>query len=297
MKLPFDFPPLEKGSSQPVWTGSGFMVDGELKPVLDYSSNIEGWDDDLTYFQESSAGSDHRINIASRRYALGQLKKHVKKDFPVILEIGCSSGYMLQAMQKSFPKALILGSDSVSGPLNKIAIESRGIPLIQFDLVKCPLPDTSVDVVVLLNVLEHIQDDLSALHQVNRILKPGGIAILEVPAGTGLYDVYDELLLHLRRYSLPGLNKLSRDAGFEIVRTSHLGFFAYPAFWLTKKRNQHFLKGANIKPEKIVEQNIRKTRSNLLLNILLSLELALGKYLKYPFGIRCLMTCVKPNTI
>jgi len=294
MKLPFDFPPLEKGSSQPVWTGSGFMVDGELKPVLDYSSNIEGWDDDLTYFQESSAGSDHWIDTASRQYALGQLEKHVKKDFPIVLEIGCSSGYMLQAMQKSFPQALILGSDCVGDPLNKLAREFRGIPLLQFDLVKCPLPDTSIDAVVLLNILEHIQDDLSALSQVNRILKPGGIAIMEVPAGTGLYDLYDELYLHYRRYSLSDLTRLSRDAGFEILRKSHLGFLAYPAFWLTKKRNQNFIKGASVKPEKVVERNILKTKRNPTLNIIMSLELALGKCLRYPLGIRCLMTCVKP---
>jgi SAM-dependent methyltransferase len=63
--------------------------------------------------------------------------------------------------------------------------------LLHFDLRHCPLPDGSFDGVILLNVLEHIKEDAAALRQIARILKPGGIAAIEVPAGRGLYDIYD----------------------------------------------------------------------------------------------------------
>ena len=293
MKIPFELPPVNKDGSRPIWTGNGFMVDGQFKTVLKYSSNVSGWVDDLTHFHESTTGSDHWIDIASRQYTIMQLEQHVKKKSPVILEIGCSSGYMLKAIQKSFPKALILGVDCISGPLNELSKEFRGIPLLQFDLVRCPLPDMSVDTLVLLNVLEHIQHDSVALFQLNRILKPGGVLILEVPAGPSLYDVYDEYLLHYRRYGFTGLRNLVCGAGFSIIRASHLGFFLYPMFVLAKKRNQHFFNSESGNKRKVVEESINRTRSNLLFKFILNVEIRLGRYVSYPFGIRCLMTCKK----
>ena len=101
-----------------------------------------------------------------------------------------------------------------------------------------------MDAVVTLNVLEHIDDDERALRQIHRILKPGGLAVIEVPAGPQLYDVYDKLLMHHRRYTLCGLSRLARTVGFELLTQSHLGVFVYPAFWLVKQRNKRFLSEA-----------------------------------------------------
>ncbi len=64
----------------------------------------------------------------------------------------------------------------------------------------------------MLNVLEHIRGDALALRQVHRILRPGGVVVIEVSAGPKLYDVYDELLMHHRRYRLPSLARTLRGA-------------------------------------------------------------------------------------
>jgi 2-polyprenyl-3-methyl-5-hydroxy-6-metoxy-1,4-benzoquinol methylase len=151
-------------------------------------------------------------------------------DAPVILEIGCSSGFMLMLARERLPNARWIGSDYVRGPLEKLAAEVPQLPLLHFDLRTCPLPDDSVDAVLLLNVLEHIDDDALAMHQVHRILRPGGVAVIEVPARPELYDVYDELLMHHRRYTGAGLRQLLLTAGFEISRFSHLGTLLYPLF-------------------------------------------------------------------
>jgi ubiquinone/menaquinone biosynthesis C-methylase UbiE len=167
------------------------------------------------------------------------------------------------------------------------------MPLLQFDLTTCPLPTNSLDAVVLLNVLEHIPDDTAALHQVYRILKPGGVAVIEVPAGPHLYDVYDKLLLHCRRYFLAQARDLARNAGFHILYQSHMGFFVYPAFWLTKKRNRRYLAEEKTAQEQIVRQNIQSSQQSRLFSLLMRTELKLGQYISYPFGIRCLLTCRK----
>ena len=275
-----DFPwPLTPGAdSKPEWTGSGFVVDGKRAPVLVYCTRRESWDDELTLFHEQLAGADHFIDIASRRSAVTELKSCLKKQDPVVLEIGSSSGFLLPLIRKAYPDGLVIGSDSFPEALERLAETSPGIPLLGFDITECPLPDGCVDAVVLLNVLEHIKDDDKAMRTIFRILKPGGVAILEVPSGSGLFDIYDELLKHYRRYDMKSFRVLAQNAGFEVLKHSHLGFFAYPGFALVKKRNKLLLdRDAAVKKNKVASA-IRKGRKNLPMYIVMGLEFILGRF-------------------
>lgn len=289
--LPYPWPPLPDFSEKPVWTGKGFCLGDAWKPILEYEVGSSGWKDELTSFHEETAGEAHFIDHASRNHALRQLKKYVHGISPVILEVGCSSGFLLRLIRQRMPHVFLIGADYVSGPLLHLAQEISDIPLLQFDLTRCPLPDVSVDAVVLLNVLEHIRDDSAAVAQVFRILKPGAVAVIEVPAGPRLYDAYDKILMHERRYSFGPLKKLVLGAGFEILTHSHLGFFLYPGFWWVKRRNRkYFAKEEKVQRE-IVAKNIGSTKESRLLKTILRMELTLGRWIAYPFGIRCLLTC------
>jgi SAM-dependent methyltransferase len=223
------------------------------------------------------------------------LKEHVSVASPVILDIGCSSGFMLRDIRRLLPRAVVIGADYVWGPLKKIASEVPDLPVVQCDLTRCPVPDGSLDAVVLLNVLEHIRDDRSAVQQLYRVLKPGGLVVIEVPAGPHLYDVYDRTLMHFRRYSLQSVSTLLRSAGFEIVKKSHLGFFVYPPFWFVKKRNKRFLQADESVQQQVVANNIRSTQGSWVFRAVMGMELFLGRFVSYPAGIRCLLTCRKPN--
>ena len=290
----FPWPPTPGAKTRPAWTGSGFLVDGEKTPVLVYGTRRESWDDELTVFHERIAGSDHFIDIASRRNAVAELKSCLKKSDPVILEIGSSSGFLLPAIVKAYPDGLIVGSDSFPDALERLARVSPNIPLLGFDIMECPLPDRCVDAVVLLNVLEHIKQDEEAMRIVFRILKPGGIAILEVPAGSGLFDIYDELLRHYRRYDMRTFRSLAENVGFEVLKASHLGFFVYPGFALVKKRNQLLAnRDAAVKKNKVAAE-IAKGRRNLPMRTVMGVEFILGRFVSYPFGIRCLLSLRKP---
>jgi len=59
--------------------------------------------------------------------------------------------------------------------------------------------------------------------------RPGGAVVIEVPAGPQLFDVYDKVLMHHRRYELGGLRRLLEGVGFEVALASSLGTFLYPA--------------------------------------------------------------------
>ncbi|MDM8542677.1 class I SAM-dependent methyltransferase [Desulfococcaceae bacterium HSG9] len=294
MKHAYDFPPLKGGGSSPIWMGDGFLVNGRPVTVLKYNANSKGWDGNLTIFHEADDRGNHPINMASRSITIEQLEENLEGQSPVILEIGCSSGIMLRSLRERFQNSFIIGSDCIGDYLENLANDLIETPIIQFDLLNCPLPDQSTDAVVMLNVLEHIENDAEALLQVRRILKPGGILILEVPSGPSLYSLYDQYLLHYRRYSNKGLKQLAIGAGFNIIRQSHLGFLLYPIFVLVKKRDQLFMRKSAIEQKKIIEKNIRQTQNNFLFRTIINIELQLGKHIAYPFGVRCLMTCRKP---
>jgi SAM-dependent methyltransferase len=288
---PWPVPPGYSGT--PRWTDGGFRIGNNRVSVLSYEVGSSGWADELTAFHEDNAGSDHFIDRASRAHALGQIKQHAKQTQPVILEVGSSSGFLLEALRTELPAAFVIGSDYVRGPLEAMARRRPDIPLLQFDLVRCPLPDNSVDVVVLLNVLEHIENDTGAVQQVHRILKPGGAFVCEVPAGPHLYDVYDKVLLHYRRYTLNGLCTLLRGAGFSITHASHLGALFYPGFWYVKRKNKRFLEAPEEVQQQVVARAIQKTGRSRLCEAVMWVEDRLRRWFRFPFGIRCLATGVK----
>jgi SAM-dependent methyltransferase len=294
MTIQYPWPSPPGCTEKPVWTGWGFQLGEALLPILSYEVGISGWTDQLTTFHEETAGADHFIDRASREHALAQICRHVNDAAGTILEVGCSSGFMLRLLRERLPHAVIIGSDIIHGPLEQLAASMADVPLLEFDLVKCPLPGNSVDAVVLLNVLEHIQDDVSALHQVYRILKPGGIVVIEVPSGPHLYDIYDKMLLHYRRYSINGLCSIVKKAGFQVIDKSHLACFLYPGFWFIKRRNRKFLPEPESTQKTIISKNIRAS-SSALLHAITRIELKIGRYISYPFGIRCLMTGIKKS--
>jgi len=291
--MDFPWPTPVAGCGAPVWTGRGFLVSGVPTPVLSYRVETSGWKDDLTTFHEENAGSDHFIDRASRAHALAQVKRHLRGSQPVILEVGCSSGFFLRELRRALPEVFIIGSDYVRGPLDLLAQRLSDVPLLQFDLVRCPLPDACVDIVVMLNVLEHIEEDAEAVRQVERILRPGGAVVIEVPAGPHLFDVYDKVLMHYRRYRPSGLRRLLIGAGFRVDYASSIGTLLYPGFWYVKRKNKCYLSEPEEVQQEVVARTIRKTGRNRLLESVMWVEGVLRRALPLPFGIRCVSTAVK----
>jgi len=289
----YPWPELD-GRFRPQWTGSGFLVGDRRVGVLPYSGGESGWSDGLTHMHEEWAGDDHPIDQMSRGWTISALRRHLKNPHAVVLDIGCSSGFLLSALRTEWPSAAVMGSDFLLEPLERLAAREPGIPLMQFDLVRCPLPDASIDAVVMLNVLEHIKDDRAALAQAARIVKPGGLVVIEVPAGPHLYDAYDEYLQHERRYTSGTLAALLEGSGLTILEQSHLGFSVYPAFAMVKRRNQKQAAGSSEAKRRVVESNIRQTRSSAILRLLLHSEAWLGRYCSFPAGIRCVAVARKP---
>jgi SAM-dependent methyltransferase len=292
--LPFELPAPKGSHHRPVWTGSGFTLGAETVPILEYSENFAGWSDDLTAMHEEAAGDSHPIDQASRRGTIQQLRRFTRSPESSILEIGCSSGFLLRDLRTEFPLATLVGADVVREPLFRLAKALPSIPLIRFDLLQNPLPKSSFDAIVMLNVLEHIEDDERALRNVHELLKPGGVLVLEVPAGPCLFDSYDAELRHFRRYAASALAELLNEVGFEIVRRSHLGFVVFPGFAAVKLKSRLAERILTRTPRATVRRSASSTSNSRVLRWAFAIEGNLLSGLELPFGIRALFTARKP---
>ncbi|MCP4305550.1 MAG: methyltransferase domain-containing protein [bacterium] len=293
---PLVLPAPEDTGQDAVWTGDAFAVGSSRVRVLCYEVEASGWTDALTQLHEDVGGSDHFIDVASRNYALEEVARCLGPAPSTVLEIGCSSGFLLNALLERYPEHLVVGSDYTRGTLEALGQRLPHAPLVQFDLTRCPLPDGFADVTVLLNVLEHIEDDEAAVAHLFRITRPGGAVIIEVPAGSKLFDAYDRALMHFRRYDMRALVSLLERAGFVVERRSHLGFFLYPGFYVAKRRNQsRYSASSHADEQRVVEQGIAATqRSGVAMGWVMKAEGALRSRFSYPVGIRCLVTGRKP---
>jgi ubiquinone/menaquinone biosynthesis C-methylase UbiE len=292
----FPWPPLSNLGLTPVWVGNGFRIGSEFSEVLSYGESESAWSNDLTAMHEAEASSSHPIDLASRTLAVQSMGELVNRPSSVVLDVGCSSGFLIRNLQTLLPNLSILGADYLTDVVIKAARRNPGVPFIQFDLRECPLPDGCVDGVTALNVLEHIDDDYRALNEIYRILAPQGIAHVEVPAGPACFDLYDEVLMHFRRYRLRDLVTMARKIGFEVRSATHLGFLIYPAFRLVKFRNRVRYSRLPLSTKKsVVKRHIKSTGSSLPMRIALGAELNLGRFLRFPFGIRAVMRLSKPS--
>jgi 2-polyprenyl-3-methyl-5-hydroxy-6-metoxy-1,4-benzoquinol methylase len=93
----------------------------------------------------------------------------------------------------------------------------------------------SVDTVVCLNVLEHVENDLAGLENIRACLRPGGRAILLVPQGPQVFGSMDEVLEHKRRYTVKELHSKMKAAGFRVERVAPFNRATWPGWYLNSR--------------------------------------------------------------
>lgn len=291
----FPWPAPSGVDAMPRWADGGFSVGHDVRGFLGYGDYDSGWSDELTAMHEAEASSTHPIDVASRHMAIASMRLLAPHTDRVLLDIGCSSGFLVDALRQAFPRAGVIGADYLKATVDAAARRLQGVPFLQFDLRCCPLADQCIDGITALNVLEHIDDDTAALQHIFRILKPGGLAHIEVPASPASFDLHDEVLMHHRRYSLRALVAMAEQAGFVVRQATHLGFFVFPAFRWVKRRNQQRAKMLSPAEKRAaVAADIRQTGGSRLLAPIFRVERWLGAAVSYPIGIRAVVRLERP---
>ena len=251
------------------------------------------WSEALEHLHQESSRT-HFLDLWTRTAIIERLT--VPYDEAILLDLGCSTGYLLEDLQQNFPRAHLAGIDYVSSGLHAARANVADALLLRADAQKLPLVSGLIDAVVSANLLEHIPDDLEALRQMFDVVRPGARVVLVVPAGRRLYDYYDRFLYHQRRYGRHELASKARSAGFEVLEDLYLGSLVYPAFWIVKKRNRLFrdeLAGDSLRRQ--VSSDIDKTKDSRLGHLSTRLERRLlAMSVRLPFGVRELVTLRRP---
>jgi SAM-dependent methyltransferase len=275
----------------------GWHVGGIVEPYLSYVQNEQdaNWSAELEALHEESSRS-HFIDVWTRRAMLARIGPLGRR--AVVVDLGCSSGYLLEELDAAHPDALLVGVDLVGAGLRRAHLGVPRARLLQADVCALPLADGSVDAVLSANLLEHVTDDELALAELRRVLRPGALAVVVVPAGPRCYDYYDRFLGHQRRYGRCELSARARLAGLEVIDDLYLGSVLYPAFWLVKQRNRRVrgeLRGTQL--EARVRDDIDRTRNSRIGELACRLEQALlDRHVRLPAGIRELAVLRAPQS-
>ena len=192
-----------------------------------------------------------------------------------ILDVGCGTGANLE-MLSEFGAA-----EGVDVSAEALAFcQARGLEKLKLGAAEAlPYNDSSFDLVTGLDVVEHLDDDLAGLKEMWRVLRRDGRALLFVPAFMFLWGVQDDISNHRRRYTLKDLQRVVREAGFEVERATYVNISFFAPILLGRL----FMRATGLRPES--ENNITIGFLNGMLGKLLAAERGPLRYLNFPFGV------------
>jgi SAM-dependent methyltransferase len=195
-----------------------------------------------------------------------------------VLDVGCGTGAFLA----SFPKYVAaIGIDTSETALE--LCRKKGITNVyKGSLDSFPLPGRTFDLITLLDVIEHIDDDIGALHKTRQLLKSNGHILVTVPAFQFLWSKHDEINHHKRRYTSRQLRSCLEAAGFSIQRISYFNTLLFPGALLQRLLFQQKPRTTNeliYLPTPII---------NSIFSSVFSFERYLLRVLSLPFGLSIL---------
>ncbi len=142
-----------------------------------------------------------------------------------ILEAGCGSGGNLE-MLSQFGQVWAMEKSEMALPLAR----ARGVGVVEEGELpyRIPFGSQQFDLIALLDVLEHLEEDKAALEALIQRLKPSGYMVITVPAYPWLWSAHDELNHHKRRYTRSQLLSLLKSAGLQIHTLTFCNSFLFP---------------------------------------------------------------------
>jgi len=172
----------------------------------------------------------HWWHLAKRDIGLRLLKKYLSKKNPQILDIGCGTGKNVEALGKL---GETWGIDVSENAI--LYCKKRGLKKVKLAKAEATrFKNNSFDVIVLFDVLEHV-DDVKTIKEIFRILKPNGLVLITVPAYPRLWSKWDEILHHKRRYTKKSLTELFNAKEFKKVHFSYaFSYLLIPAYVIRK---------------------------------------------------------------
>ena len=180
--------------------------------------------------------NNHWWHNHKRRLIL-QLVSKYSTEIGTVVDIGAGTAKLLSELKQKGWKVT-----GIDGELEAVKwAKKRGVTIKHHNLnSRLPFDANSFDLVISLDVLEHVKNDKQLLIEMKRVVKPGGIILITVPAHQWLYSYWDKMLGHFRRYAKGDLIKLCRQVKLRLVLLSfYSSFFLLPAIFVRLFKSQN----------------------------------------------------------
>jgi SAM-dependent methyltransferase len=228
--------------------------------------------------------------VARRRIFLTLLDRYLEdgsEGTRRILDVGCGTGTMLTYLARyGTAEGIDMDADAIE------YCHERGLTRVsQAGAEHLPFADGSFGLVTALDVIEHIDDDRAALHEVRRVLRPGGNFLVAVPAYRFLWGRQDDINLHKRRYQARELRERLTTAGFEVVRLSYINAVLFPAIAAVRLARHLLPKPENVQSDFTFPA---PRPLNFLLGHVFGAERFVVRQLDLPFGVSIMALARKP---
>ncbi len=188
----------------------------------------------------------------------------------VVRDVGCGSGSWVRHLRGLGYR--VMGTDIWPEAPAGLAAEEYASGTAE----ALPWPEASCDVVTMLDALEHV-DDVPALGECHRVLRPDGILLLSVPAFPGLWSQRDVRAGHRRRYTRRSLAAALRQARLRPIQMFGFQFFLLPMVWMSRRI-------ARRRASQLAAEEMPARPINRLLGWLNEVEVWAGQLMRPPWG-------------
>lgn len=199
-----------------------------------------------------------------------------------ILDVGCGTGANLEMLANfGAAEGVDVSDDALEFCRLKNLKAHKGLA------EKLPFADESFDIVTALDVVEHLDDDVAGLTEMNRVLKKTGRALIFVPAFMWLWGVQDDVSNHRIRYTKRQIVERLKKAGFEIERATYANW----TFFAPILAGRTLMKITGVKPES--ENNVNVSALNGVFGKIFGAERFWLKNFNFPFGVSIVVVAKK----
>jgi len=156
-------------------------------------------------------------------------------DASSMLEVGCGTGSVLRFLSQRRPALELCGADASDRAVELAARRAARARILRLDANQLPF-DGEFDLAGAFDVIEHLDDDVGALREMRRAVRPGGGVLVMVPQHPRLWSRYDEFAGHKRRYRRRELRTRISTAKLDLLRLTSFVSLPLPALAISRAR-------------------------------------------------------------
>jgi len=243
--------------------------------------------DPSAYLAEAKIEATHWWFVERRRLFATLIRKSKIPLDANVVDVGTGTGANLRLLKQ-------MGYERVTGidPSEDAArwCAEKGLGNVRAgDIRALPLADASVDLLLATDVIEHVAEDEQAVAEICRVLRPGGTALITVPAFSSLWGLQDIKSHHYRRYRMAPFLRLLERSSLVIEKKFYFNYLLFVPIYVARQVISLF--GVELDSENEVNNVVL----NRLLGLVFRFDVTTAPFLKPPFGVSILALVHRPE--